>query len=143
MSKCCCSDDMSCCETENSQGVYLPIPTRLSGRDILGAWKVRWGIGRMNYKVEPGLYKVNEADCNSPVLVSANYKLTFDTLRKNLSGLDCWLLILDTRGVNVWCAAGAITVNPGVSCAAAFIFGWLTGKEPACGCSETEGSCCG
>ena len=41
------------------------------------------------------------------------------------------------------CAAGAITVNPGVGCAAAFIFGWLTGREPACGCSETEGACCG
>ena len=41
------------------------------------------------------------------------------------------------------CAAGAITVNPGVGCAAAFIFSWLTGKEPACGCSETEGACCG
>jgi hypothetical protein len=39
-------------------------------------------------------------------LVSANYKLTFDVLRKNLAGLDCWLLILDTKGVNVWCAAG-------------------------------------
>jgi hypothetical protein len=32
--------------------------------------------------------------------------LTFDTLRKNLTALDCWLLILDTKGVNVWCAAG-------------------------------------
>jgi hypothetical protein len=38
--------------------------------------------------------------------VSANYKLTFDVLRKNLDGLDCWLLILDTKGINVWCAAG-------------------------------------
>jgi hypothetical protein len=38
--------------------------------------------------------------------VSANYKLTFDILRKNLSGLDCWLMILDTKGINVWCAAG-------------------------------------
>jgi hypothetical protein len=27
-------------------------------------------------------------------------------LRKNLVDLDCWLLILDTKGVNVWCAAG-------------------------------------
>jgi hypothetical protein len=42
----------------------------------------------------------------SAVLVSANYKLTFDTVRKNLNALDCWLLILNTKGVNVWCAAG-------------------------------------
>jgi hypothetical protein len=32
--------------------------------------------------------------------------LTFDTVRKNLNAFDCWLLILDTKGVNVWCAAG-------------------------------------
>jgi hypothetical protein len=56
--------------------------------------------------VEPGLYSVGNPDNTSPVLVSANYKLTFDTLRKNLTALDCWLLILDTKGVNVWCAAG-------------------------------------
>jgi hypothetical protein len=60
----------------------------------------------MSYTVEPGLYAVGKPDDNSPVIVSANYKLTFDTLRKNLSGLDCWLLILDTKGINVWCAAG-------------------------------------
>jgi hypothetical protein len=82
------------------------VATSLSFKDILGTWKVRWGIGRANYTVNPGLYAIGKPDNNSPVLVSANYKLTFDTLRKNLSGLDCWLLILDTKGVNVWCAAG-------------------------------------
>jgi hypothetical protein len=60
----------------------------------------------MNYKVSPGLYAVGEPDEASPVLVSANYKLTFDALRQELSGLDCWVLILDTDGINVWCAAG-------------------------------------
>ncbi|MCL2009630.1 MAG: mercury methylation corrinoid protein HgcA, partial [Synergistaceae bacterium] len=82
------------------------ISTSLSLKDVIGAWKVRWGIGRMNYMIEPGLYAVGEPDGDSSVLVSANYKLTFDTLRKNLSGLNCWLLILDTKGINVWCAAG-------------------------------------
>ena len=82
------------------------VTTSLSAGDRLGAWKVRWGIGRMDYTVDPGLYAVGEPDGSSPVLVSANYKLTFDTLRKNLLGLHCWLLILDTQGVNVWCAAG-------------------------------------
>jgi len=73
---------------------------------MLGTLKVRFGIGRMSYKVDPGLYAVGNPNAESPVLVSANYKLTFDSLRKELSGLDCWLLILDTKGVNVWCAAG-------------------------------------
>ena len=60
----------------------------------------------MSYKISPGLYAVGNPDHTSPVLVSANYKLTFDKMRKELSELDCWLLILDTKGINVWCAAG-------------------------------------
>ena len=38
------------------------------------------------------------------------------------------------------CPAEAITVNAGVGCAAAVIMGWLTGKEPACGCDDS--ACC-
>ena len=82
------------------------ISTRLTRQDILGTWKARWGIGRMNYTVEPGLYRIGEADAASPVLVTANYKMSFDMLRKELSGLDAWILVLDTKGINVWCAAG-------------------------------------
>jgi acetyl-CoA decarbonylase/synthase complex subunit gamma len=40
------------------------------------------------------------------VLVTANYKLSFDALRGQLTGRNAWILVLDTRGVNVWCAAG-------------------------------------
>jgi hypothetical protein len=60
----------------------------------------------MRYRVEPGLYRVGEPTQDSPVLVTANYKLTIDTVRKALQGLHVWLLVLDTKGVNVWCAAG-------------------------------------
>jgi len=74
--------------------------------DYLGGWKVRWGIGRMQYLVSPGLYALGSPDAGSQVLVTANYKLTFDTLRKELGGLNVWILVLDTKGVNVWCAAG-------------------------------------
>jgi len=82
------------------------VPTVLSCDDKCSTWKARWGIGRMSYTIDPGLYAIGQPDSNSPVLVSANYKLTFDALRKNLDGLNCWLLILDTKGINVWCAAG-------------------------------------
>ena len=98
---CCSSNDNSCCSTD------IPVTTTtLSFKDILGGWKVRWGIDRANYRIDPGLYAIGSPDHLSPVLVSANYKLTFDSLRKELSGLNCWILILDTKGVNVWCAAG-------------------------------------
>jgi hypothetical protein len=61
---------------------------------------------RMRYRVEPGLYALGATDQDSPVFVSANYKLSFDLLRKNLSGMNAWILVLDTKGINVWCAAG-------------------------------------
>lgn len=95
-----------CCCTAGVTNAPKAVSTTLTLGDRLGAWKVRWGIGRMHYTVNPGLYAAGKPNATSPVLVSANYKLTFDALRKELSGLDCWLLILDTKGVNVWCAAG-------------------------------------
>ncbi len=104
MSKSCCSKN-NCCSPDSMENIPV-VSTSLSFKDTLGSWKARWGIGRMNYTIAPGLYAVGKPDGNSPVLVSANYKMTFDILRKNLSGLDCWLLILDTKGINVWCAAG-------------------------------------
>jgi hypothetical protein len=60
----------------------------------------------MNYSVPPGLYRLGKPDENSPVLVTANYKLTVDFLRKELGGMHIWILILNTHGINVWCAAG-------------------------------------
>jgi hypothetical protein len=80
--------------------------TKLRLADWLGALTVRCDFGRMNYNVEPGLYAVGDPDADSVVLVSANYKLSFDALRKELDGLDAWIMVLDTKGVNVWCAAG-------------------------------------
>jgi hypothetical protein len=64
------------------------------------------GRGRKRYRVEPGLYRVGTPDPEPPVLVTANYKLSFDALRAELVGIDAWILVLDTKGVNVWCAAG-------------------------------------
>ena len=78
----------------------------LGASDRLGAWKVRWAMGRMRYSVPPGLYAVGNPSADSPVLVSANYKMSFDRLRCQLVGIDAWVLVLDTRGINVWCAAG-------------------------------------
>lgn len=82
------------------------VSTELKMTDILGTMMVRWGINRDNYRIAPGLYAVGAPDSSSDVFVTANYKLSFDTLRKNLSGLNGWILILDTKGINVWCAAG-------------------------------------
>lgn len=66
----------------------------------------RWGVKRMGHKVEPGIYKLGNPDGDSPVFVSANYTLSFDALRSSLTGIDCYILVIDTKGINVWCAAG-------------------------------------
>jgi hypothetical protein len=66
----------------------------------------RWGVNRSGHRVEPGLYALGDPTPDSPVLVTANYTLSFDALRSALRNTDAYLLVLDTEGINVWCAAG-------------------------------------
>jgi hypothetical protein len=82
------------------------VSTELTWADHLGHWRMRWGLGRQRYRVAPGLYAVGAPQDDSPVLVTANYKMSFDLLRRALHGLSAWVVVLDTRGINVWCAAG-------------------------------------
>lgn len=91
---------------ETPVGKLRRIRTELTSKDNFDNFKVRWGINRYNYTVSPGLYTIGYPDQNSPVIVTANYKLTFDALRKELAGQNLWVLVLDTKGINVWCAAG-------------------------------------
>ncbi len=93
-----------------NEGQTIPIiHTRLNLEDRLGAMLVRIGIGRNKHMVAPGLYGIGTPDSDAPILVTANYKLSFDTLRRQLGGWSVWVLVLDTRGINVWCAAGKKT----------------------------------
>ena len=87
-------------------GAVPQIGTCLTFADQVGALRVRCNLGRMKYRVPPGLYAAGAPGPDAPVLVTANYKLTFDRVRQELGGLNLWLLVLDTAGVNVWCAAG-------------------------------------
>lgn len=82
------------------------VTTELTLSDHLNAVKCRLGGFRMRYVVQPGLYAVGRPEAGSDIFVSANYKLSFDILRSSLRGMDAWLLVLDTNGINVWCAAG-------------------------------------
>jgi acetyl-CoA decarbonylase/synthase complex subunit gamma len=98
--------------TGQLQSGSLTIPvisSRWSTRDYLDTLKVRWSIGRMNYRVEPGLYAVGSPDRKSYVFISANYKLSFDHLRRALDEMNAWILVINTKGINVWCAAGKKT----------------------------------
>ena len=66
----------------------------------------RWGVRRNRHRVGPGLYALGTPGPEARVFVTANYTLSFDALRSALVGLDAYILVLDTRGINVWCAAG-------------------------------------
>jgi acetyl-CoA decarbonylase/synthase complex subunit gamma len=85
---------------------FVRVSAELCGADVLGGWKARWGMGRMSYLIMPGLYAVGSPSAESEVLVTANYKMTFDRVRRFLGGRDVWIMVLDTKGINVWCAAG-------------------------------------
>lgn len=84
----------------------IPTTSELTREDRNVWLKARLGIARMGHRVEPGLYSLGKPNRNSPVLVTANYRLSFDALRSRLNGMDCFILVLDTQGINVWCAAG-------------------------------------
>ncbi|MEN8201578.1 MAG: mercury methylation corrinoid protein HgcA, partial [Bacteroidota bacterium] len=69
------------------------IDSNWSQEDILGAIRMRLSIGRNSYRVDPGLYKLGKPGKDSEVMVSSNYKLSFDILRRNLEGMDAWILV--------------------------------------------------
>ena len=84
----------------------MRVTSEITLADRIGTVKTRLGIGRMTYKVQPGLYALGRPTAGAHVFLSANFKLSFDILRRDLAGMDAWLLVLDTKGINVWCAAG-------------------------------------
>jgi hypothetical protein len=66
----------------------------------------RWGCKRSQHRIEPGLYAIGSPTETSPVFVTSNYPLSFDALRSAIPGIDGYILVLDTKGGSVWCAAG-------------------------------------
>lgn len=80
--------------------------SELTSSDRFDHFKARFGYKRMDHLVAPGLYSLGSPTKGSPVLVTANYTLSFDALRSSLKGLDCYIMVINTYGINVWCAAG-------------------------------------
>ena len=87
-------------------GAEQRVSTTWSRQDRWGMIRSRISAFRMAYSVEPGLYAVGSPTKDSEVFVTANYKLTFDVLRRSLTRMAAWVLVLDTKSINVWCAAG-------------------------------------
>lgn len=93
-------------EIRTAIGPVCGISTELTRADLWEHIKCRASAFRESYTIPPGIYAVGNPDKGSDVLVSANYKLSFDHLRQELKGMNLWVLVLDTKGINVWCAAG-------------------------------------
>jgi NAD-dependent dihydropyrimidine dehydrogenase PreA subunit len=54
---------------------------------------------------ETGLVAIGKPGRDAPVLLTANFRLTVERVKRSLEGLDAYLLVANSRGVNVWCAA--------------------------------------
>ncbi len=91
---------------ETEAGLLPRVSHEITAGDKRGAAAMRMGLGRDSYRIAPGIYIFGTPTAESPVLVTCNYKLTFDYLRKVWEGESYWVLVLETYGVNVWCAAG-------------------------------------
>jgi hypothetical protein len=89
-----------------SAPLLFPTTSRLIAADRWDHFLARVGVKRNEHRVKPGLYALGNPTPDSPVFVSANYSLSFDALRSSLPGIDGYILVLDTKGINVWCAAG-------------------------------------
>ena len=74
---------------------------------FIDMWELFFRIIPPYPKVRPGLYRVGEPDPKSPVLVTGNFELTVRRLVNAIHQKeDVWLLVADSGGINVWCAAG-------------------------------------
>lgn len=64
-----------------------------------------------NFPCELGLREIGRPDARSPVFLSGNYTLTVHRLMKRLQPFDCYLIVANSKGSNVWCAAGMNEFN--------------------------------
>jgi 2-polyprenyl-3-methyl-5-hydroxy-6-metoxy-1,4-benzoquinol methylase len=94
----------------------LELPTGVVGRLehrvtlrtlLLDLWLLFFRIIPPYPKTRTGLYAVGTPDADSPVLVTGNFDLTVRRLVRAIDGgVNAWLLVADSSGINVWCAAG-------------------------------------
>ncbi|MBF0635105.1 MAG: carbon monoxide dehydrogenase [Nitrospinae bacterium] len=102
---CCCSAGPAR-EATSSIPTVTDTTSQISFQNRWDHFLARVGLDRYGHLVVPGLYRLGSPSQDSPVFVTANYTLSFDVLRSSLDGINAYILVLDTKGVNVWCAAG-------------------------------------
>ena len=64
------------------------------------------------FPAKTGLVRIGNPNRSSPVLLTGNFHLTVLRVIRALCGSDVYLLIANSRGINVWCAAtGGLLTN--------------------------------
>lgn len=86
---------------------FIRVDHRWTGSERWSAFRCRLGRFGAHSRAVPGLYALGRPGEGSAVLVASSYRLSFDLLRRDLRGLDCWILVLDTKGLGVGSAAAA------------------------------------
>ncbi len=71
----------------------------------LTGWIVAYFARWLPHRAPTGLFPVGDPDRSSPVLVTVNFTLTVQRVRRALAGKRVWLLVAHSEGINVWCAA--------------------------------------
>jgi NAD-dependent dihydropyrimidine dehydrogenase PreA subunit len=69
--------------------------------DWIVAYLCRW----VPRAAPTGLRAVGRPNETSPVVVTANFSLTVARVRRALRGRSAWVLVANSGGINVWCAA--------------------------------------
>lgn len=69
------------------------------------------------FRAQIGLHRLGQPGGDAPVLLTGNYRLTVERLKAALQRSNAFLLVANSRGVNVWCAAtgGLLTHHEVVS----------------------------
>ena len=67
--------------------------------------------------VPSGVYSLGSPDSQAPVVLTGNFLATVDAVQHALEGVDCFIIVEDTTGWNVWCAsdAGLFTAEKGAA----------------------------
>jgi ferredoxin len=77
--------------------------TKLLRERILDALQTAFRL--LPWPTEAGLRRAGNPGPESPVIVTGNYALTVRRVMRALNGLDAWVVVAPSAGINVWCAA--------------------------------------
>jgi hypothetical protein len=78
----------------------------VKARDFAG-WLRDTVLRLLPHAAPRGLERIGRPGPTAPVLVTGNFTVTVRRVKQTLAGRDAWLLVANSNGINVWCAAGA------------------------------------